>query len=257
LSADSNIRRSARAVPVLVAIALLFGVAAPARAESLENFAREGTMLGIDVSKWQGAPKWWRVRDAGVEFVIARATITTSNGKTVEDPEYLRNRWRAAKLGIPFTAYHYAQPRWSLRSAIRQADRFVDAARLRPGHLVPVLDLEQTGGLGSTRLIKWVRTWLAQVETRIGVKPMIYVNPSFWTERMADTRWFARHGYRLWIAHWKAPNPRVPAGNWAGHGWTLWQRCDCGRVTGISGPVDVDLLNGTSVGKLRIRNNRQ
>lgn len=251
------IRRPARALPLLIATALLLGVAAPARAASLEGFARDGSLLGIDISKWQGAPEWWRLPRAGVQFVIARATITLLNGKTVEDPQYPRNRRRANALGIPFTAYHYARPRWSLNSAVRQADRFVDAARLLPKNLVPVLDLEESGGLGSKRLIRWVRAWLTEVEARIGVKPMIYVSPSFWTDRMADTRWFANHGYRLWIAHWTSqPKPRVPAGNWAGRGWTLWQLCDCGEVAGIDGPVDVNLHNGTRIWRLKIRNNR-
>jgi GH25 family lysozyme M1 (1,4-beta-N-acetylmuramidase) len=34
----------------------------------------------------------------------------------------------------------------------------------------------------------------------------------------------------------------VPAANWGGRSWTIWQVCDCGTVAGISGPVDVDRL---------------
>jgi GH25 family lysozyme M1 (1,4-beta-N-acetylmuramidase) len=48
----------------------------------------------------------------------------------------------------------------------------------------------------------------------------------------------------------------VPAGNWGGHGWTVWQVSDCGSVPGIKGCVDVDLYKGLNIGALRIRRHR-
>jgi len=48
----------------------------------------------------------------------------------------------------------------------------------------------------------------------------------------------------------------VPAGNWAGHGWTLWQYDSCGSVNGVEGCVDRDRYNGTGLAPLRIKNNR-
>jgi GH25 family lysozyme M1 (1,4-beta-N-acetylmuramidase) len=71
---------------------------------------------------------------------------------------------------------------------------------------------------------------------------MIYVSPYFWSTNMADTTWFAVNGYRtLWIAHWTtASGPSVPANDWAGNGWTFWQYTSSGKVSGISGSVDLD-----------------
>ena len=63
-----------------------------------------------------------------------------------------------------------------------------------------------------------------------------------------NTDWFARNGYSvLWIAHWTtASQPAVPAGGWAGNGWTFWQHSSMG-TPGISGPVDLDRFIGSSL----------
>ena len=215
--------------------------------------SRSGMLTGIDVSHWQGYINWSQVRGAGVKFAFAKAT----EGTKLVDARYLGNRDRAEAAGVRIGAYHFARPDRSTNDAVREANWFVDHAGLRGRHLLPVLDLESTGGLGRWALTKWVRNWLKQVESRLGVKPVIYTYPYFWLDYMGNTTWFATNGYRvLWIAHYDVQSPRVPASNWAGAGWSLWQLSDCGRVAGISGCVDVDLFNGTDLGRLVIRNNR-
>jgi lysozyme len=240
------------ALPLVVACALAIALAGPAEAASITSFARDDHLLGIDVSHWQGKPHWKSVRDAGVKFVIAKAT----EGQTHVDSQYARNKSRADALGLAFTAYHFARPDGTTNDARREANHFVRTAGLKGRHLLPVLDLEVTGGLGPKRLTEWTRTWLARVEALVGVKPIIYTSPSFWAERMGDTRWFADNGYQLWVAHWHVSDPRVPAANWGGRGWTLWQVTDCAKVPGISGCVDADLYAGLKIGRLRIKNNR-
>jgi lysozyme len=240
------------ALPVVLSLALLIALGTPAQAASLGSFARAGHLLGIDVSHWQGKPNWTKVKAGGVRFVIAKAT----EAQGFVDPQYARNRKNADALGIPFTAYHFARPDRTTNDAIREADHFVRQASLAGRHLLPVLDLEVTGGLGPKRLIAWTRAWVQRVEQKLGVKPIIYTGPYFWSDNLNNTRWFADNGYRLWIAHWRVKQPRLPASNWGGRGWTLWQRSDCGTVSGISGCVDVDLYQGTNIGRLRIKNNR-
>ena len=65
------------------------------------------------------------------------------------------------------------------------------------------------------------------------MKPLIYTSPNFWLANMGNTRWFADHGYPLWIAHWGVSAPSVPADNWGGNGWTYWQWTSTGHVAGI------------------------
>jgi lysozyme len=213
--------------------------------------AAAATLRGIDVSHHNGKPDWGQVKAAGVRFAIAKAT----EGSTFIDDEYLANKQRAAAQQMPFTAYHFARPDNSAGDAVSEADHFVSVARLLPDNLVPVLDLEFTGGLGERKLKRWVKDWLNEVRAQLGVKPLIYTNPSFWRTSLGNTRWFADNGYRLWIAHWtSAAQPSVPASNWGGRGWALWQYDNCGSVAGIDGCVDLDRFKGTDISVLKIKN---
>jgi GH25 family lysozyme M1 (1,4-beta-N-acetylmuramidase) len=202
------------------------------------------TLEGIDVSHWQGTIDWPKVAAAGKKFVIMKAT----EGTGFVDWMYATNHAGAKAAGIRTTAYHFASPDATPNEAIAEANHFVDVAQLGDGDLIPALDLEVAGGLGTTALRNWVAAWLGQVTARLGVKPMIYVSPAFWVKYLGDTRWFADNGYRiLWIAHWGVSSPTVPAQNWGGYGWTFWQYSNCGSVPGISGCVDLDRYNGTDL----------
>ena len=74
-----------------------------------------------------------------------------------------------------------------------------------------------------------------------------------WLTRTGDTRLLARDGALLWVAHWGVDSPTLPADDWDGHGWVVWQYSSTGRVPGISGHVDLDVLAGTRLGRVTIR----
>jgi lysozyme len=249
-----NATRATRALLLAVTTSVLLGASplAAASPRPIGTFAQPGHLLGIDVSHWQGKIIWRDAKRGGVRFAIAKAT----EAQTFSDPQYARNQARADRHGVAFGAYHFARPDRSANDAVREADHFVRVAKLKPRHLVPVLDLETTGGLGPKALINWTRAWVQRVESRLGVKPMIYTSPYFWRDNLNNTRWFADNGYRLWIAHWRTSSPMVPAANWGGRGYSVWQLSDCGGVAGIRGCVDVDLLRGPDPLALTIRRNR-
>jgi GH25 family lysozyme M1 (1,4-beta-N-acetylmuramidase) len=48
----------------------------------------------------------------------------------------------------------------------------------------------------------------------------------------------------------------VPAANWGGRGWSVWQVSDCGNVAGINGCVDIDLFAGVNMSGLTIQRSR-
>lgn len=206
-------------------------------------------LRGIDVSHYQGRIDWRRVARSGNHFAIAKAT----EGRTYIDRTYLRNKVLAEANGLAFGAYHFARPDPRPNDAVREANHFLDVARLEPGNVIPVLDLESTGGLSHRRLTHWILTWLRRVHERIGVRPMVYTSPTGWAERTGNTTAVAEAGYEvLWVAHWGVREPALPARNWAGNGWSLWQRSDCGSVPGIHGCVDVNQLAGPSIGSVTI-----
>jgi lysozyme len=199
---------------------------------------------GIDVSTHQGSIDWYRVATAGKRFAYVRA----SAGTLTADSRYGVNRAGAGSAGLAVGAYHYGNPDMAPNDAANEATWFLRNASVASGDLIPVLDLEVSNGLDASTLTSWAQTWLAQVTAATGVKPMIYTNRSFWSTSMADTDWFALNGYRVWIAHWTtASQPSLPAGGRGGQGRTFWQYSSTGTVPGISGNVDLDRLNGSSL----------
>jgi lysozyme len=208
-----------------------------------------GGKTGIDVSHWNRVQSWTSVAAAGYSYAFVKAT----EGAGGTDFTYSRYRAGANSVGLRVGAYHFARPggrTWATRVADARAEaaHFAAVASPRPGDLLPVLDLEHTGGLRPAALIGWTSAWLQEVERRLQLKPVIYASPHFWKTAMADTALFGSAGHGLWLARWtRAPVPFVPGLNWAGFGWTFWQWTSCGRVPGIRGCVDLDRFEGTSL----------
>jgi GH25 family lysozyme M1 (1,4-beta-N-acetylmuramidase) len=202
---------------------------------------------GIDVSHWQGTIDWAavaatgsvRVRegDRGLTFAI----------------RCLAYKQGASGAGLALAAYHFARPDASANDAVLEADHFVQVAQVGAGNLLPVLDIEVSGGLDPPALTTWALTWLGEVRARLGVMPLVYTSPNGWKTRFGDTTAVADAGYPLWVAHWGVSSPTVPADDWGGHGWTFWQYTDCGSVSGIGGCVDLDRFDGTDLGTATIR----
>jgi Lyzozyme M1 (1,4-beta-N-acetylmuramidase) len=198
---------------------------------------------GIDVSHWQGTIDWVAVAAAGKQFVYMKA----SDGTSLVDPTYAANRAQAKAVGLYVGAYHFARPDATPGDAVAEADHFLATAQIAQGELLPVLDLEVSGGLSTTALEAWVQAFMVRVYERTGVPGVIYVSPNFWKTYMGDTTWFAMNGYRtLWVAHWTgATAPSIPGGNWGGQAWTFWQYSSNGAAPGIDGRVDLNRYRGT------------
>lgn len=196
---------------------------------------------GIDVSRYQGRIDWSAVATTPVRFVIMRATL----GNRFRDERYRRNLSGATAHGLVVGAYHFAKPGRARHDARAEADHFLRVSRVAAGDLLPVLDIEETGGLGPKQLRTWARAWLERVRLRTGVRPMIYSGSRFWHGFMRNTSWFARRGHPLWVAHWYVGRPDVPARRWAGKGYTVWQWSATGSVAGIKGDVDRNWVRGS------------
>ncbi|MBW3570641.1 MAG: glycoside hydrolase family 25 protein [Gemmatimonadetes bacterium] len=190
----------------------------------------DAPLPGIDVSHWQGAVDWNRVAADGRHFAFIKAT----EGGDYTDPRFAENWAGARRAGVIRGAYHFFRPQ---TDAMAQAAHFVRTVPLAAGDLPPVLDVEVTDGRSLDVVAAGVRTWLEEVERATGRRPILYTRASFWTAQMGG----GFGAYPLWVAHYGATEPRIPAG-WSG--WTFWQHSDAGRVDGIVGNVDLNWFNG-------------
>ncbi|MGA8925080.1 MAG: glycoside hydrolase family 25 protein [Solirubrobacterales bacterium] len=219
--------------------------------------------IGIDVSRFQGAIDWPSVAGAGVRFAFVQAGRGSGTDCTVKpaqcgaDPYFAVNRAAAESVGIRVGAYHRAFASGSTIAdarldALAESDVFLSTVgALQGGELIPVLDVETPfTGMTPTTLRTWIRVFVKRVTKRLGRKPMIYTNATSWSAT-GNTREFAKARFPLWVAEWGVSAPTVPAGNWAGRGYSVWQFTSSGRVPGISGRVDMDRL-GKGLAKITV-----
>ena len=183
--------------------------------------------VGIDVSSNNGGIDWAQVGQAGFTFAYARATL----GKESNDETFEANRQGAKAHGIRFGAYHLPYPGNS--SAKQQAEHFLRVAKPRAGDLLPAIDIENKtpkdeGEAKFSRddLVAWFRQWLAAVEAKVGAKPIIYTNPSWWSSRLQSAD---LSGHPLWLAHYTEGKPTIPR-PW--RAFAIWQHSDRGRIGG-------------------------
>lgn len=245
--------------PILaVILALVLPAAIPLEADAAKR------RPGFDVSRFQKEIDWGKVANSRMRFVYAQASrgsgsdCTVKPGRCGRDRYYVRNYEGAQAAGLKVGAYHRgfadgATERQAKRDARAEARVFVKrVGRLRRGDLIPVLDVEAPfGSLNERRLRIWIRAWIELVHERLRERPMIYTNLTSWQET-GDTTAFARHGIRLWIANFDVAKPSVPAQNWDGQGWTIWQHTSSGRVRGVHGNVDRNVLR-TGLKKVTVR----
>lgn len=241
--------RTRRALAAAICAAALLAVIIPASAS-----AGKGTKLGIDVSRFQRTIDWAQVKAAGVKFAFVQASRGTGADCDVvpddcgADAYYAANYAGAKANGIRVGPYHRVfidpEPLAALRADARlEADTFTaTVGSLAPGDLLPALDVESPfDGATPVQIRVWIRTWIARVRETLGVSPIIYTNTSSWAST-GNTLKFAAKGHPLWVANFDVKAPLVPASNWAGRGWSIWQYTSSGSVPGISGRVDMNRL---------------
>jgi lysozyme len=185
---------------------------------------------GIDVSHYQRGINWplvKKMRDNGlkIEFAILKSTEGVWNVD-----ETLKTNWKEAKEnGIKRGAYLYFHPS---KNGTKQAEYFIKNTPLESGDLAPVIDIEESNGLGTPAIQKSLQAAITVLKEKYKCAPIIYCNADFYTQYLKDTF----DDYPLWVAHYKTAQPNID------RDWDIWQHSDDGHVNGIDGPVDFNVL---------------
>jgi lysozyme len=196
------------------------------------------TVPGIDVSYYQGKPDWQAVAASGQRFAITRI-----GDGTFMDPEFDSNYEQIREFGMVRGTYQFFR---SGKDPIVLAELALGKmGELGPGDLSPVLDVEDADDATPEVMAEKVLAWVKHVETATGRKPIIYTGYYFWKDFVKTT---ALAEYPLWHAQYTvAECPNIPD---AWKNWAIWQYSSMGSVSGISGNVDVNRLNG---GELKLQ----
>lgn len=189
---------------------------------------------GIDISHYQGDIDWMKLslnQSAihPIRFVFMKAT----EGGDLADDTFAQNFDSARAHGFIRGAYHFFNPQ---TDALKQADFFINTAKLDSGDLPPVLDIERVGRKSKTELVRNLKVWLNKVESHYGVKPILYASHKFKTKYLDDSLFNA---YPYWIAHYYVDSVKYTGK------WHFWQHTDVGSIEGIPEEVDLNVFNGT------------
>ena len=192
---------------------------------------------GIDVSYAQGKIDWQKVAQMKEDSVhISFAFIKATEGLLTVDPYFKRNWREAPKVGIVCGPYHFFRAN---KNGTWQARFFLQNVNLEPGDLPPVVDVEQLDGTTPDKMRKELNAFLKKVESKTGVKPIIYTGLSFYKDYLSGHF----DSYPLWIAHYY--REELKAGK--DTNWWFWQHSDKANINGINHTVDFDAFKGDSL----------
>lgn len=209
--------------------------------------ARANNLLGIDVSSADGTINWTEVHNAGVDWAYANATTNSWFGT---------NMIKGKAADVQMGAYTFANP--STETPAQAANAFWNIAgtyiKADGKSLSPAITFEVFDGVdGASSYTAWFNDWARDVEAKTtnSMHPVIYVSACggacYLTTNIMLAGWIADYnGENIYTGNpWgvcQSCNPWDPGGN---GGWTYWQASDTGRISGISGNVDLDAYNGT------------
>lgn len=232
------------------------GRALPNAAAGTAAAATTASAYGIDIASYQhpngAAINWSSVAASGVRFAYIKATEGTSYVN-----QYYAGDARAAKTaGIYAGAYAFVRP--DSANPVAQADKLLAVAPYVADGLTlpPMVDIEwpyvdggsyvapyPCWGLSAAAMVNWLRSFTGRLQSRTGVRPLIYTNNYWWNPCTASNTSFA--GLPLTTAHYDGSPTPLPAG-WGK--WTFWQYSAALSVRGIVGGVDADVFNGSAAG---------
>ena len=194
------------------------------------------TVIGIDVSKWNGNWDAHKAKAAGAQFVFVK-----SSQACFTDQRFGENWQKAREAGLLRGAYHYLD---YTKPALDQAKYFCNLLKEDPGELPAVVDFEQARDDSNINMPKsFLRQFVEHLQSN-GQMPIIYTSPAFWkTYGDSSTYWYQ---FPLWIANYTLSAAPIVPPPWLS--WEFWQfsKKGPGQLFGSEAlDIDVNRFNGS------------
>lgn len=193
----------------------------------------------LDVSHWQGKINWMKVKNAGIEHVIIKAT----EGSYYQDVTFLYN-WEMAKSNnIRTSAYHYFRALMNPEEQVANVINTLNLTTFNYGKDILAVDVEVRGNelASPDQVAHTLYKFLKGLESNDFLKIYIYCSHYYW-ENQVNWKMYDFSKYPLWIAWYNGEitsQPKIPS-TWKNVGWTYWQYTNLGQIDGIDGYVDLD-----------------
>lgn len=199
----------------------------------IKKYKNDNTMIGIDVSAWQGDIDFNNVKDENVEFAMIRVGYGyNSENENILDKRFYDNFAKAKESNIKIGLYFYSYAK-SEKEAISQADWIVNKLNKQNIDLPIAFDFEDWQNFNSynlslTDLNNIAQAFMNRIEKH-GYKSMLY-GSYYYLQNIWDTQ-----NKNIWLAHYsdKTDYP---------NDYQIWQLSNVGKVNGINTNVDINVL---------------
>lgn len=203
------------------------------------TFASDGSLVvgsgafGIDVSKWNGTIDWNAVKNSGVNYVIIRCGYRgSSTGALVVDPKFEANIKGATAAGIKVGVYFFSQA-VNNSEAVEEASMVLELIKNYKISYPVFLDVEASGGradgISVAARTDVIKTFCQTIQNS-GYTAGVYANKNWLTTKIDTSK---LNQYKIWLAQYAS------APTYTGR-YDMWQYKSTGKVTGISGDVDLN-----------------
>ncbi len=192
--------------------------------------SKKNTLVGVDISSWQGEVDFSALKNAGCEFVMLR--VGTSQGYPEQDSHFESNFAAAKKAGLKVGVYFYTSD--TSEEQIRaDADWIVKQIDNEKLDFPIAFDWEdftnfQQYEINLHDLNLLYQAFSDQMQTN-GYSTMLYSSKYF-----LENVWENPDKETIWLAHYAAETDYT--GKYA-----MWQRCNTGNIDGIDGNADFDV----------------
>ena len=201
--------------------------------DAIANFKNDNTLIGIDVSRYQGDIDYEKVKNAGCEFVMMRIGVQSGFKKELSiDSYYLKNIENAKKAGLKVGVYLYStavndkiakeQAEWVIKTLNGTRLDFPIAFDWENWQYIREYEISLYD-LSSAYL-----TFANYIEEH-GYKAMLY-GSKYYLENM----WMDKGSYPVWLAHYTQKT------NYSSN-YIMWQFSQIGEIDGINSDVDLNV----------------
>lgn len=197
------------------------------------KYKNSNTMIGLDLSKWQGEVDFSKLNSQDVEFVMLKVGGQKEiGGEMTVDPTFYRNIEEALKYDMKVGVYFYSYAR-TVGDAKKQARWIVSKISNYDIDLPIVFDWENWKGYTKFKIsfhtLNEIAAAFMNEVSYFGYNAMLYSSKYY-----LETIWY-REDYTNWLAYYTKNN------NYDGE-YLMWQVCNNGKIDGIDGYVDIDVM---------------
>lgn len=195
------------------------------------------SVLGVDVSSYQGEIDWAKVRESGIEFAMIRCGYRGyGSGQIVNDEKFHENMNGAIDAGLKVGVYFYSQA-VTPEEAVEEAELTLSLIKDYTITYPVVYDWEIVSGDGartegiSVEALTNCTVAFCDTVKDAGYIPMVYQNKRISLLKLDLT---ALTDYDFWLAEYNSQATYY-------YNYRMWQYCSDGNVPGIPTVCDMNI----------------